>query len=91
LIVQHGINAIVHFAASTVEPESVARPMASTNLRSGGASATLNCGYGHGYSVRELIAAVRRCWAAFSRHGRTAPAIRPASLTDSRRLRQQLS
>jgi hypothetical protein len=42
LIAQHGINAIVHFAASTVVPESVARPMASTNLRSGGASATLN-------------------------------------------------
>jgi UDP-glucose 4-epimerase len=29
-------------------------------LRSGGASATLNCGYGRGYSVREVIAAVRR-------------------------------
>ena len=29
-------------------------------LRSGGASATLNCGYGHGYSVREVIDAVRR-------------------------------
>ena len=30
------------------------------HLRSGGASATLNCGYGRGYSVREVIAAVRR-------------------------------
>jgi UDP-glucose 4-epimerase len=29
-------------------------------LRGGGASTTLNCGYGHGYSVREIIAAVRR-------------------------------
>jgi UDP-glucose 4-epimerase len=29
-------------------------------LRSGGASATLNCGYGHGYSVREVLDAVRR-------------------------------
>lgn len=27
-------------------------------LRAGGDSITLNCGYGHGYSVRELIAAV---------------------------------
>lgn len=27
-------------------------------LRDGGASTTLNCGYGHGYSVRELIEAV---------------------------------
>jgi UDP-glucose 4-epimerase len=29
-------------------------------LRSGGASTTLNCGYGHGYSVREVLDAVRR-------------------------------
>ena len=28
----------------------------------GGASVTLNCGFGHGYSVREIIAAVRRVW-----------------------------
>jgi UDP-glucose 4-epimerase len=29
-------------------------------LRRGGASTTLNCGYGRGYSVREVLAAVRR-------------------------------
>jgi UDP-glucose 4-epimerase len=29
-------------------------------LHGGGASATLNCGYGHGYSVREVIEAVKR-------------------------------
>ncbi len=29
-------------------------------LREGGASSTLNCGYGHGYSVRQVIAAVER-------------------------------
>ena len=29
-------------------------------LRRGGASATFNCGYGHGYSVLEVIDAVRR-------------------------------
>ena len=29
-------------------------------LRSGGASQVLNCGYGHGYSVREVIQAVER-------------------------------
>jgi len=33
-------------------------------LRRGGASATLNCGYGHGYSVREVIAAVERAHGA---------------------------
>jgi UDP-glucose 4-epimerase len=30
------------------------------HLREGGASTTLNCGYGRGYSVREVLAAVRR-------------------------------
>ena len=29
-------------------------------LRKGGDSATLNCGYGHGYSVREVLAAVEK-------------------------------
>ena len=29
-------------------------------LRSGGTSVTLNCGYGHGYSVREVIEAVKK-------------------------------
>ncbi|TAL89538.1 MAG: UDP-glucose 4-epimerase GalE [Rhodanobacter sp.] len=33
-------------------------------LREGGASATLNCGYGHGYSVREVLAAVARAHGA---------------------------
>jgi UDP-glucose 4-epimerase len=33
---------------------------ALSHLRSGGASATLNCGYGRGYSVLETIEAVRR-------------------------------
>jgi UDP-glucose 4-epimerase len=33
---------------------------ALTHLRSGGDSATLNCGYGHGYSVLEVIDAVKR-------------------------------
>ena len=33
---------------------------ALTYLRDGGANATLNCGYGRGYSVREVLDAVRR-------------------------------
>ncbi len=33
---------------------------ALAHLREGGASATLNCGYGRGYSVREVLGAVRR-------------------------------
>ncbi len=38
-------------------------------LREGGASTTLNCGYGHGYSVREVLAAVGRA------HGAPVPAV----------------
>lgn len=30
-------------------------------LRDGGTTTTLNCGYGHGYSVRQVIDAVERC------------------------------
>src|SRR5581483_8336709 len=33
---------------------------ALSHLRSGGANVTLNCGYGRGYSVLEVIEAVRR-------------------------------
>ncbi len=33
-------------------------------LRDGGESTTLNCGYGHGYSVREVLAAVEKANAA---------------------------
>ena len=38
-------------------------------LRGGGASTTLNCGYGHGYSVREVLAAVGRA------HGSPVPCV----------------
>ena len=34
--------------------------MRSTYLRGGGASTVLNCGYGHGYSVREVLESVER-------------------------------
>jgi UDP-glucose 4-epimerase len=33
---------------------------ALTHLRGGGSSATFNCGYGHGYSVLEVVEAVKR-------------------------------
>ena len=41
-------------------------------LRRGGAPITLNCGYGHGYSVREVIAAVSRA------NGKPVPVIEQA-------------
>jgi len=41
-----------------VEDLAEAHLKALDYLRAGGASVTLNCGYGHGYSVREVLAAV---------------------------------
>jgi UDP-glucose 4-epimerase len=43
-----------------VEDLATAHLDALTYLRDGGKSATLNCGYGHGYSVREVITAVEK-------------------------------
>jgi UDP-glucose 4-epimerase len=48
-----GIRDYIH-----VEDLANAHLAALHYLRSGGTSATLNCGYGHGYSVREVLAAV---------------------------------
>ena len=56
---------------------------ALAHLRRGGESGIFNCGYGKGYSVLEVIAAVERAHGAgftVNRVGRAAPAIRPASL-----------
>ena len=43
-----------------VEDLATAHLDALAYLRNGGESATLNCGYGHGYSVREVLAAVEK-------------------------------
>lgn len=43
-----------------VEDLAAAHLDALTYLRNGGDSTTLNCGYGHGYSVREVLEAVER-------------------------------
>ena len=50
-----GVRDYIH-----VEDLATAHVDALTYLRGGGASATLNCGYGHGYSVREVLQAVER-------------------------------
>jgi UDP-glucose 4-epimerase len=50
-----GIRDYIH-----VEDLAHAHLKALDYLRSGGESTTLNCGYGHGYSVREVIDAVNR-------------------------------
>lgn len=50
-----GVRDYIH-----VEDLADAHIRALQYLRNGGESVTLNCGYGHGYSVREVLAAVAR-------------------------------
>ena len=50
-----GVRDYIH-----VEDLATAHLDALTYLRTGGQSVTLNCGYGHGYSVREVIKSVER-------------------------------
>ncbi|PTR33823.1 UDP-galactose 4-epimerase [Luteibacter sp. OK325] len=50
-----GVRDYIH-----VEDLAAAHLRALDHLREGGASLTLNCGYGHGYSVREVVDAVAR-------------------------------
>jgi len=50
-----GVRDYIH-----VEDLATAHLDALSYLEDGGASATLNCGYGHGYSVREVIKSVER-------------------------------
>jgi UDP-glucose 4-epimerase len=50
-----GVRDYIH-----VEDLADAHQRALGHLRAGGESTVLNCGYGHGYSVREVLAAVER-------------------------------
>jgi UDP-glucose 4-epimerase len=50
-----GVRDYIH-----VEDLAVAHVDALTYLRKGGESTVLNCGYGHGFSVREVLASVQR-------------------------------
>ncbi len=50
-----GVRDYIH-----VEDLAAAHLKALDHLRSGGESLTLNCGYGHGYSVREVLSEVER-------------------------------
>lgn len=50
-----GVRDYIH-----VEDLADAHLKALTYLQNGGASVTLNCGYGHGYSVRQVLQAVER-------------------------------
>jgi UDP-glucose 4-epimerase len=59
-----GVRDYIH-----VEDLAHAHLKALDYLQQGGESATLNCGYGHGYSVREVLATVERL------NGRPLPTI----------------
>jgi UDP-glucose 4-epimerase len=69
-----------------------AHALALDHLRAGGASAVFNCGYGQGFSVREVITAVERAC------GRSLPVQElsrrpgdpPAVVADSGKLKRQL-
>ena len=50
-----GVRDYIH-----VSDLAAAHVLALRHLENGGGSITLNCGYGHGYSVREVIQAVER-------------------------------
>src|SRR5688572_24972942 len=50
-----GVRDYIH-----IEDLAVAHVRALDYLRGGGASMILNCGYGHGFSVREVLASVQR-------------------------------
>ncbi|TAK48898.1 MAG: UDP-glucose 4-epimerase GalE [Xanthobacteraceae bacterium] len=65
---------------------------ALAHLRGGGASATLNCGYGRGYSVLEVIAAVKRAAGTdfVVRHGPRRPGDPTAVVADVTRMRAAL-
>jgi UDP-glucose 4-epimerase len=50
-----GVRDYIH-----VEDVARAHVDALAHLRRGGAAAVLNCGYGHGYSVRQVLESVQR-------------------------------
>jgi UDP-glucose 4-epimerase len=67
-----------------------AHAAALSHLRGGGENATLNCGYGQGYSVLEVIAAVKRASGRDFpvRHAARRPGDPAAIVADGRRLRE---
>jgi UDP-glucose 4-epimerase len=82
-----GVRDYIH-VADLVE----AHWLALEALRSGGASLTLNCGYGRGFSVREVVEAVERATGLRlpTRIQGRRPGDPAAVVADSSRLRSQL-
>ena len=69
-----------------------AHALALDYLRAGGAAAVMNCGYGHGASVREVIAAIERVAGLKLpvREGPRRPGDPPSLVADSRLIRATL-
>jgi UDP-glucose 4-epimerase len=82
-----GVRDYIH-----VEDLADAHRRALAHLRDGGESLTLNCGYGHGYSVREVIDTVQRVSGTVLKVSETArrPGDPPALIADSERIRHVL-
>lgn len=82
-----GVRDYIH-----VEDLADAHLKALDYLRRGGESATLNCGYGHGYSVREVLNAVQRAHGAplNVREEPRRPGDPPALVAGADRIRERL-
>ena len=83
-----GVRDYIH-----VEDLAAAHLDALTYLRGGGASATLNVGYGHGYSVRQVLAAVERVTGKrlTVHEGPRRPGDPPALVARAERIRTELN
>jgi len=82
-----GVRDYIH-----VDDLARAHVLALDYLREGGSSETLNCGYGHGYSVREVVAAVGRAHGAPLpvRESRRRPGDPPMLIAEASRIRSVL-
>ena len=76
-----------------VEDISDAHVKALAYLRAGGLSTTLNCGYGHGYSVRQVISAVENVAGCSldKVEGARRPGEPPALIADTSKIRSTLA
>jgi len=82
-----GVRDYIH-----VEDLAAAHVKALEYLRAGGESTTLNCGYGHGYSVREVLDAVSRAngHPLSTREEPRRPGDPPTLVADAGKVRQLL-
>lgn len=75
-----------------VDDLALAHVLALEHLLEGGGSRVFNCGYGHGYSVREIVAMAKKVTGiAFpTKEAERRPGDPPALIAESSRLRREL-